>query len=106
MLQESFRTAEDDMAARSLREAQVDAERMLLATRVGAGCRRRSACRRGARRDRRAGGDARRGPPRATTASRSTPRVKALAEGTEAFAAERMNRGIRRALAGRRVEDV
>ena len=32
--------------------------------------------------------------------------VEALGEGTEAFAAERMNRGIRRALAGRRVEDV
>ena len=32
--------------------------------------------------------------------------LKALGEGTEAFAAERMNRGIRRALAGRRIEDV
>jgi molecular chaperone HscA len=32
--------------------------------------------------------------------------VEALAKGTEAFAAERMNRGIRQALAGRRVEDV
>ena len=31
---------------------------------------------------------------------------KALALGTEGFAAERMNRGIRRALAGRRIEDV
>ena len=32
--------------------------------------------------------------------------VEALAKGTEAFAAERMNRAIRLALAGRRVEDV
>ena len=32
--------------------------------------------------------------------------VEALAKGTEAFAAERMNRGIRQALAGRRVEEV
>ena len=32
--------------------------------------------------------------------------LKALSESTEAFAAERMNRGIRRALAGRRVEDL
>lgn len=32
--------------------------------------------------------------------------VKALADGTESFAAERMNRGIRQALAGRRVEEV
>jgi molecular chaperone HscA len=32
--------------------------------------------------------------------------VKALADGTEAFAAMRMNRGIRAALAGKRVEEV
>ena len=32
--------------------------------------------------------------------------VKALAEGTENFAAARMNQGIRQALAGRRIEDV
>ena len=32
--------------------------------------------------------------------------VAALAEGTEAFAAARMNQGIRQALAGRRVEDI
>jgi molecular chaperone HscA len=32
--------------------------------------------------------------------------VEALGKGTEGFAAERMNRGIRRALSGRRVEDV
>ena len=32
--------------------------------------------------------------------------VEALAQSTEAFAAERMNRGIRKALAGRRVTEV
>jgi molecular chaperone HscA len=32
--------------------------------------------------------------------------IEALAKGTEGFAAERMNRGIRQALAGRSVEDV
>ena len=32
--------------------------------------------------------------------------VEALAKGTEAFAAERMNRGIRAALAGKRVDQV
>jgi molecular chaperone HscA len=32
--------------------------------------------------------------------------VKALADGTEQFAAMRMNRGIRAALAGRSVEDI
>jgi molecular chaperone HscA len=32
--------------------------------------------------------------------------VEALAEGTESFAAARMDHGIRQALAGRRIEDV
>jgi molecular chaperone HscA len=32
--------------------------------------------------------------------------VESLAQGTEAFAAARMNRGIREALAGRRVDEV
>jgi molecular chaperone HscA len=32
--------------------------------------------------------------------------TKALAQGTEAFAAERMNRGIRQALAGRTIDQV
>jgi molecular chaperone HscA len=32
--------------------------------------------------------------------------VKALADGTEAFAAARMNEGIRRALAGRRLDQI
>jgi molecular chaperone HscA len=32
--------------------------------------------------------------------------LHALSDATEGFAAERMNRGIRRALAGRRVEDL
>jgi molecular chaperone HscA len=32
--------------------------------------------------------------------------VEALAKGTEGFAAVRMNRGIRQALAGKRVEEV
>jgi molecular chaperone HscA len=32
--------------------------------------------------------------------------IKALADGTEAFAAMRMNRGIRNALAGRSVEEI
>jgi molecular chaperone HscA len=105
MLGESFRTAEADMAARSLREAQVDADRLLAATASALA----------------ADGDL------LSTEERSAidtlmarlaavrpgddrfaieAALKALADGTEAFAAERMNRGIRRALAGRRIEDV
>ncbi len=105
MLGESFRTAEGDMAARSLREAQVDADRLLAATASALA----------------ADGDLltaeERGAVDALTARLAAARpgddrfaiedaLKALGEGTESFAAERMNRGIRRALAGRRVEDV
>jgi len=105
MLGESFRTAEADMAARSLREAQVDADRLLAATASALA----------------ADGDLlsneERGTIDALAAKLAAVRpgddrfaiddaLKALGEGTEAFAAERMNRGIRRALAGRRVEDI
>ncbi len=105
MLTESFSTAEADMAERSLREARVDAERMLLATRAALN----------------ADGDLLSADELASIesllgalqASRDSPdhhaitaAVEALADGTEAFAAERMNRGIRQALSGRRVEEV
>jgi molecular chaperone HscA len=105
MLTESFTTAEADMHERSLREAKVDAERMLLAiaaalevdgdllepaerAAVDAGRARLQAIRDGS-------------DTRAIEAA-----VESLAKDTEAFAAARMNRGIRRALAGRRIEDV
>jgi molecular chaperone HscA len=105
MLQESFTTAEDDMKARSLRESQVEAERMLLATRAALA----------------ADGDlldAERIAAidvllqdlealRAGTDHAAIDRgVEALAAGTEAFAAERMNRSLRTALTGKRVEEV
>ncbi len=105
MLQESFRTAEDDMRARSLREARVEAERMTLATRsalVADGDllspQERAAIEALlARVQASAAGD----DHHAIDAA-----VEALAKGTEAFAAERMNRGIRQALAGRSIEEV
>jgi molecular chaperone HscA len=105
MLRESFSSAEADMVERSLRESRVDAERMLLATRAALA----------------ADGDllsseereALEGLLARVEAQRESSdhhaidaAVEALAKGTEAFAAERMNRGIRRALSGRRVEDV
>jgi hypothetical protein len=43
---------------------------------------------------------------RATDAHAIEAAVKALADGTEAFAAARMNQGIRQALAGKRLEEV
>jgi molecular chaperone HscA len=105
MLQDGFANAEADMAARSLREAQVDAQRMVLATRaaVRADGELLSTAERDdiqrllvATEQSAAGTD-----PTAVTAA-----INALAEGTEAFAAARMNQGIRQALAGRRLEDV
>ena len=105
MLTESFTTAESDMRARSLRESRVEAERMLLATAAAIAAdgdlldeRERGAIQAlvGALEQVRQGED---------HAAIDTA-VEALAKGTEAFAAERMNRGLRQALAGRRVEEV
>lgn len=105
MLKESFSTAEADMQARSLRESRVEAERMLLATRaaLAADADLLSADERLAIDELmqsvetvREGDD-----HHAIDAA-----VEALAKGTEAFAAERMNRSIHQALAGRRVEEV
>jgi molecular chaperone HscA len=105
MLKESFTTAEVDMKARTLRESQVEAERMLLATRAALD----------------ADGDLldahRRTAIEALVQQLDTLRagddhhaidagVEALASGTEAFAAERMNRSLRQALTGKRVEEV
>ncbi|MES2910947.1 MAG: Fe-S protein assembly chaperone HscA [Pseudomonadota bacterium] len=105
MLQDSFSTAQQDMQARALAEAQVDADRMLLATGsaleadadlLSPNERARIDSLMVALADTRANGDAA-GIEAAT---------KALAEGTEAFAAERMNKGIQKALAGRNIEAV
>jgi molecular chaperone HscA len=105
MLTDSFSSAEQDMVERSLRESRVDAERMLLATRsaLDADGDLLSAAERAAIEALMAGVD---GLRESTDHHAIDAAVEALAKGTEAFAAERMNRGIRRALSGRRVEDV
>jgi molecular chaperone HscA len=105
MLQEGFATAESDMKDRALREARVEAERMLLAT--GSALRKdgdllspaeRQAIDSLMQRLREAvPGDDHHAIEAAT---------KALAEGTEAFAAERMNRSIREALSGRKLDEL
>ena len=105
MLQEGFTHAADDMAARALREAQVEAERMVLATRAALDAD-------GAllSPEERAEIDTLIADTLAIAAGSDAAAieaaVKALADGTEAFAAARMNQGIRQALSGRRVEDV
>jgi molecular chaperone HscA len=105
MLREGFSHAEEDMGARALREARVEAERMVLATRAALA----------------ADGELLDEADRAAvlalveqtvrTAAGTDHKaidaaVETLAKGTEAFAAARMNRGIQAALAGRKVDDI
>ncbi len=105
MLQDSFSTAQQDMQARALAEAQVDADRMLLAT--------QSALDADAdllRPKERAQIDSLMAALADTRSDGSAAAIEAatqsLAKGTEAFAAERMNRGIQKALAGKNIEAV
>ncbi|MCX7814604.1 MAG: Fe-S protein assembly chaperone HscA [Tepidimonas ignava] len=105
MLQESFASAEADMRQRALAEARVEAERLLLATRQALA----------------ADGDLLDPGERAAIeallqhldtvrqgddTAAITAATEALAKGTEAFAARRMNRSIAQALAGRHVESI
>ncbi len=105
ILREGFASAEHDMQERRLRESRVDAERMLLATRSAL----------------EADGDLLNEHQcraienllhhlevhlEGQDAQAIVNAIDALAHGTEAFAAERMNRSIQQALTGRRVEDL
>jgi molecular chaperone HscA len=105
MLQESFSTAQQDMQARALVEARVDAERMLLATQSALDA------------DGDLLGDDERNvidasmaklreAAKGEEAAAIEAATKKLADDTEAFAARRMNAGIARALAGRKVESL
>jgi molecular chaperone HscA len=106
MLKESFSTAEADMKARALAEAKVEAERMLLATQSALDADGRLL---GAQE--RAHIDALMESLRAIAtnsvdAGAIDAATEALAKGTEAFAAMRMNESIHKALAGRNVEAI
>ncbi len=106
MLKDSFTTAQADMQARALAEAKVDADRMLIATQSALN----------------ADGDLLSGSDRVSMdalmanlksvalseadAATIEAATKALALGTENFAAERMNRGIQTALAGKNISAV
>ncbi|WP_295522813.1 Fe-S protein assembly chaperone HscA [Limnohabitans sp. Rim8] len=104
MLQESFTTAQADMKARALVEARVDADRMLLATRSALqadGHLLQSAERRAI--------DALMATLQAAVQTEQDAQAledctQALAKGTEAFAAERMNHSIQKALAGQNIQ--
>ena len=105
MLKDGFLHADDDMAARKLREARVEAERMILATRSAllADGSLLDTTERSAVESLIAQAEALAAIDDADIIERAT---EALARGTEAFAAARMNRGIQQALTGRRVEEV
>ncbi|WP_310642645.1 Fe-S protein assembly chaperone HscA [Limnohabitans sp.] len=105
MLQDSFKTAEQDIKARALVEARVDADRMWLATQSAL----------------QADGDLLSTHERARIDALMVATLDAkkledaaaieaitevLAKGTEAFAAQRMNRGIQHALAGQNIENI
>ncbi len=104
MLQDSFTTAQADMKARALVEARVDADRMVEAT--------LSALRADSdllSADEQTGiqtlmDTVRRVASGSEDAADIEAATQALAKGTEAFAAMRMNRGISRALAGTRID--
>ena len=105
MLRDGFAHAQQDMQLRALREARVDAQRLLLATQSALRC----------------DGELLTAAQRQAIESLMAvvhkvaaaddhdainAAVEALAQGTEEFAAARMNRGIRQALAGRSIQDV
>jgi molecular chaperone HscA len=106
MLQESFTTAQADMKARALVEARVDADRMLLATRsaLAADGQLLSAAER-------VSIDALMATLQAAIPTEQDAKAledctQALAKGTEAFAAERMNHSIQKALSGQNIQSL
>ncbi|HEY4805331.1 MAG TPA: Fe-S protein assembly chaperone HscA, partial [Paraburkholderia sp.] len=105
MLEDSFKTAEVDMRARALREAQVEAQRIIEATNVALA----------------ADGELLDEAERAQVdtliaalaqvaqgedAGAIEAATKALSEGTDEFAARRMDKGIKRALAGKKLDEI
>jgi molecular chaperone HscA len=105
MLQESFSSADEDMQRRALREEQVEAERIVLAT--------RSALQADAAllsEEERVAIEAQ--IEAVTAAAQGADHlaikaaVDALAHGTEEFAARRMDRSVHAALAGKKLDEV
>ncbi len=105
MLRESFATAQDDMRARAIAEARLDADRLLLATRsaLDADGELLQPAERAEIESLMAAVQAVRARADAVVVEAAT---KALADGTQAFAAMRMNHGIQQALSGRNIETV
>jgi molecular chaperone HscA len=105
MLQDSFSTAQVDMQARALAEARLDADRMVLATQTALNA--DSALLSDAEHRSIEGLiDDLRAAKTSDDAAFIEAQTKRLADGTEAFAAQRMNAGIQKALAGKNIETV
>ena len=102
MLQDSFSTAQSDMRARALVEARVDADRLLLATRSALQAD-ADLLEPGERIEIDAAMAALQGSAAGEDAAAIEAAGKALAQATESFAAQRMNRGIARALSGKNI---
>ena len=105
MLKDSFGSADVDMKARALREQQVDADRLLEATQVALDADADlldAAELEDISQQMRALRAAARGDDSDLIASV----VDALSRSTESFAARRMDRAVRQALAGRRLDDI
>ncbi len=104
MLQESFSTAQQDIEARALAEARVDADRMLLATQSALDA---DGNLLPAEEREHIGGlmdQLRQVAAQSQDAAEIESATQALAKGTESFAAERMNHSIQKALSGKNVE--
>ena len=105
MLRDGFASAETDMLARSLREARVEAERMTLATRAAMAA--DGSLLTSAERDQiEALLVALAATAAGTDHAAIDTAVAQLAEGTEGFAAARMNQSIQAALTGRKLTDL
>ncbi|MBL0251419.1 MAG: Fe-S protein assembly chaperone HscA [Polaromonas sp.] len=105
MLKDSFSTAQQDMQSRALIEARVDADRMVLATRTaleadGALLTAKEAA------DIESHIAALLEAKKSEDAAVVEAATKELAQATEAFAAQRMNSGIAKALAGKNIETI
>ncbi|WP_194714479.1 Fe-S protein assembly chaperone HscA [Noviherbaspirillum soli] len=105
MLQESFSSADTDMQLRALREEQVEAERILLATQSALDA--DAALLSDQERDDIARLiESLRSTAQGTDHQAIKEAVEALARGTEEFAARRMDRSVRAALAGRKLDEI
>ena len=105
MLQDSFSSADTDMKLRALREQQVEAERILLATQSALDTDGDLLSEEERMQVRALMGGVRR-EAQSDDHIAIKAAIEALAEGTEEFAARRMDRSVRAALAGRKLDEV